>query len=243
MNEIRWNNLLPIGLFLVGFNCAEAYTVMEGGVADGGTISGRVSFNGTPPAAEMLVVDEDVQACGGDRPAEDLLVSASGGIKNVVLSIENVASGKAWDFAEEFVYDQSTCTFVPHVLLLQAGMPGVVKNSDAVGHNFHTISQGIFNTNKKINPGADMAVQANKIRRPGVIRVKCDIHSWMSGWWYVTATPYAVITDDEGNFSITGIPAGTYTVKIWHEKLGESEQTVEVTANATTELNVSLDGT
>jgi plastocyanin len=241
MRKVRRSVIVPICLYAFGATSAgAAYTVLDGGVADGGTISGRVTLDGTPPEPSMLTVDEDVEACGGDRLAENLLVSGAGGIKNVVLSIEGISSGKAWDFSEKFVYDQKNCRFVPHVLLVQLRAPGVVTNSDTVGHNFHTISKGVFNTNKKINADAEMAVQANKIRRPGVVRVKCDIHSWMSGWWFVAETPYAVLTDEDGSFSITGIPAGAYTVKIWHETLGESEQSVVVEANGTTELSVSL---
>lgn len=241
MKKIRYNTLVPICLFAFGVTSAEAaYTVLENGVTDGGAVTGRVTFKGARPEPEMLVVDEDAAACGGDRPAGNMLVNQDGGIKNVVLSIKGVKSGKPWGFSEEFVYDQVNCTFVPHVLLMQPRMSGVVKNSDSIGHNFHTISKGVFNTNKKINAAAQMAVKGNKIRRPGIVRVKCDIHSWMSGWWYVAETPYAVLTDENGGFSITDIPAGSYTVKIWHEVLGESEQSVVVEASGTTEINVSL---
>lgn len=241
MRTTLWNIIGPACLLVFGLTSAEAaYKVLEGGATDGGTLSGRITFDGTPPAPEMLIVDEDAEACGGDRPAENLLVSQSGGIGNVVLSIEGIQSGKPWGFSEEFVYDQSQCRFVPHILLIKPQTSGVVKNSDSVGHNFHTISKGIFNTNKKINAAAEMAVPGNKLRRPGVVRIKCDIHSWMTGWWFVAESPYAVLTDEEGNFSISNVPAGSYTVKIWHETLGESEQTVVVEANATTELSVSL---
>jgi len=241
MRETRWNIIVPTCLIAFGLTSAEAaYTVLEGGTPDGGTLTGKVIFDGVPPAPEMLTADEDAEACGGDRPAENLLVSQSGGISNVVLSIEGIQSGKAWNFSQEFVYDQNQCKFVPHVLLVQPQTEGVVKNSDSVGHNFHSISKGIFNTNKKINAATEMAVPGNKIRRPGIVRIKCDIHSWMSGWWYVAETPYAVLTDEDGNFSISDIPAGSYTVKIWHETLGESEQSVVIEANGTTKLAVSL---
>ena len=62
----------------------------------------------------------------------------------------------------------------------------------------------------------------------------------MAGWWYVTSSPYTVLTDEDGNFTILDIPAGTYNVKIWHETLGEAEQSVTVEANGTTEIAVSL---
>jgi len=240
MNKISWSALATSCLAIAGASIAQAYTVQDGGVQNGGTVSGRVTFNGTAPTPETLVVDQDQEACGGDRPSQELVVGADGGIQNVVVAIEDIESGKAWGFAEQFVYDQKGCSFVPHVLVMQPRAPGVVKNSDTVGHNFHTISQGIYNTNSKINAATDMSVDANRVRRPGIVRAKCDIHSWMQGWWYVAATPYAELTDASGGFTMSEVPPGTYKVKIWHEKLGEREETVVVEAGKTTEFNLSM---
>lgn len=242
MKKIRWDILVSVCVCVFAINFAEAagYTVMEGGIANGGIVQGRISFEGTPPSPKMLTIDQDVEACGGDRPSEELLVSKGGGIKNVVLSIEDIASGKDWGFSEEFVYDQKKCTFVPHVLLIKPKDKGVVLNSDSVGHNFHTVSKGIYNVNKKIKADAKMIVEENKIRRSGTVQAKCDIHSWMGGWWIVAETPYTVISDEDGKFSITDIPPGTYKLKVWHETLGESEQEVIVKAKEAAEINVSL---
>ena len=160
---------------------------------------------------------------------------------NVVLSIVDIHSGKDWDFPDEFVYDQKKCTFVPRVLLIKPKDKGVVLNSDSVGHNFHTVSKGIYNVNKKIKANAKMVVKKNKIRRSGRIRAKCDIHSWMKGWWIVAKTPYTVLSDDDGNFSITDIPPGTYKLKIWHETLGETEQEVVIKPGESTKTDVVLD--
>lgn len=212
----------------------------EGGVQNGGTLSGRVTLNGTAPAPEMLKVDEDVEACGGDRPSDALLVNGSGGIKNVVVSIEGVKSGKKWDFPSEFTYDQKGCSFVPRVMLIAPRTAGEILNSDSIGHNFHTISKGIFNINKKIQAGASLKVKNNKIRKAGMVRAKCDIHSWMGGWWVVAETPYTVLSDEDGKYSITDLPAGSYKLKIWHETLGESEQQIEIKAGETTQLDVAL---
>jgi plastocyanin len=231
-------------LLLLGANSAVAakYAVLEGGVIDGGTVSGRILFDGTPPPPRMLKVDEDVEACGSDdRPSEELLVNSNSGVKNVVLSIEGIASGKQWGTTGDFVYDQRKCKFVPRMLLIQPKVQGVVLNSDTVGHNFHAISKGIFSINKKIKAGAQMKVAEKKIRRSGIIRVKCDIHSWMKGWWIVAETPYTVISDENGSYAIADIPPGTYTLKLWHEILGESEQMVVVKANKSTEINVTLE--
>ena len=229
-----------IVLFASGPALAAKYKVAKGGVKDGGSVDGRITYNGTPPAPRILKVDEDVEACGGDRPSDELLVSAAGGIQNVVLSIEGIKSGKDWDFPENFVYDQKNCSFTPRIMIIKPKMAGEVLNSDSVGHNFHTISKGVFNVNKKIQPGSKLVVKKNKIRKSGPVRVKCDIHSWMGGHWVVAQSPYTVLTDADGNYSIKDIPAGEYTLKIWHETLGESTQKVVVTGGGSTKVDASL---
>ena len=243
MKFIHSNILISIFIFVFasGSAWAASYAVLEGGVDNGGTVSGRIILDGSPPPPRMLTIDEDVEVCGDDRPSEELVVSDSGGIKNAVLSIDDIASGKDWRLPDEFVYDQKNCSFNPRVLIIKPKMSGVVLNSDPVGHNFHTISRGIYNINKKMKAEASFAVAQNKIRRSGIVRAKCDIHSWMQGWWVVASTPYTVQSDADGNFSITDIPPGTYTLKIWHEKLGETEQTVVIKTGETTETDVVLE--
>jgi carboxypeptidase family protein len=233
--------LISSSLFFIaaGFAVAADYKVVP--VANGGTVSGRVSLNAAPPPPAVQKVDEDAAVCGAaDRPSEELLVGANRGVQNVVLSIETVGAGKDWDLPATFVYDQKKCTFVPRMIMIKPEMEGVVLNSDSVGHNFHTISQGVYNINKKIQPDTKLVVAKGQIRRSGMIRAKCDIHSWMGGWWVVADTPYTVISDKDGNFSITQVPPGTYTLKIWHEKLGESKQNVVVKAGETAKVDVVL---
>jgi hypothetical protein len=241
MKAQHWVSLALGSLVVLAAGSVFAdYKVASGGVKDGGTVSGRVTFNGPAPAPAMLKVDEDVQACGGDRPSDELIVGGSGGIQNVVLSIETIASGKDWNFPEEFTYDQKKCMFVPRIMLIKPNMAGAVLNSDSVGHNFHTISTGVYNINKKIQPNAKLVVTKDQIRRSGRVRAKCDIHSWMGGWWIVAETPYTVVSDKDGNFSITNVPPGNYTLKIWHEKLGESQQKIVVKKGEATKTDVSL---
>lgn len=226
-------------LAFAGSATAAKYKVAA--VSDGGSISGRITYDGSAPAPEILKVDEDAEACGGDRPSDELLVSGSGGIQNVVVTIENISSGKDWDMpVEEFTYDQKKCMFVPRIMVIKPKMAGAVLNSDSVGHNFHTVSKGVFNINKKIQPGAQLAVTDKKIRKTGLVDAKCDIHSWMGGAWWVAENPYTVLSDADGNFSLTDVPPGKYTIEVWHEKLGSSKHEVEVKAGADAALNVAL---
>ena len=243
MKIMRSHILISICILVFVPGSAEpaSYTVLEGGVDNGGTLRGRITLDGSPPLPKILTVDEDVEVCGGDRPSGELVISDSGGLTNAVISIDEIPAGKEWGVPDEFVYDQKKCEFVPRVLLIKPKAAGVVLNSDPVGHNFHTISPGIYNVNKKMKAEASFTVAQNKIRRPGIVRAKCDLHSWMKGWWIVTKTPYTVLSDEDGNFSITDIPPGTYTLKIWHEKLGETDRTVTINAGETTETEVTLE--
>ena len=241
MNASHWLTLITGCLLgFAGAAVAADYKVASGGVKNGGTVSGRVSLSGPAPKPVVLKVDEDKEACGGDRPSDELLVGAGGGVQNVVLSIEDVAEGKDWDFPETFTYDQKKCTFAPRIMLIKANMAGEVLNSDSIGHNFHTISKGVYNINKKIQPGSKLVVNKNNIRRSGLVRAKCDIHSWMGGAWFVAETPYTVLTDKDGNFTLKDVPPGSYTLKAWHEKLGESEHKIVVKAGETTKADVSM---
>ena len=66
-----------------------------------------------------------------------------------------------------------------------------------------------------------------KIDKPEAVEVKCDVHGWMHGWLVATANPYFAVTDGSGSFKLTDVPAGSYTVEVWHEKLGKSTQKVD----------------
>jgi hypothetical protein len=224
--------LIPVFGCLLAFAAAPAsaakYKVTS--VADGGSISGRVTLNGAAPEPEILKV-----------PSDELLVSSSGGVQNVILRIEKIAAGKDWDLpAAEFTYDQKKCAFIPRIMIIKPKMAGAVLNSDSVGHNFHTISKGVYNINKKIQPGSKLAITDKKIRKTGMVKAKCDIHSWMGGAWWVADNPYTVLSDADGNFKLTNVPPGKYSIAIWHEKLGESKQQVEVGAGADTKMDVVL---
>jgi hypothetical protein len=68
------------------------------------------------------------------------------------------------------------------------------------------------------------------LTKAGLIKLKCDVHGWMNGAIAVEDNPYFAVTGDDGSFSIGDVPAGSYTVHVWHETLGEQDQKVTVAA-------------
>jgi plastocyanin len=217
---------------------AAAY---EGGaVANGGSISGVVKFKGTAPAAKQLEATKDVQVCGKHKIMdESLVVGADGGLANAVVSITNIAKGKPMDKASP-VLDQVGCQYKPHVLAFPAGAEVQIQNSDGILHNIHTYSQA----NPSINRAQPKFKKVLKetFAKPENIKVTCDAHNWMTGWYAVQYNPYYAVTDAAGAFKLTDVPAGEYELKVWHETLGESTQKVTVGAGAAATANFELAG-
>lgn len=219
-------------------SAAKRYTVVT--VEKGGVLQGIVTLNGKIPKTRRIKVTKDKKACGDFVIDESLTVNKKGGIVNAVIEILGISQGKDWDLPDRFIFDQKGCAFTPHVMIVKPRAPGQVQNSDPVKHNVHTISKGIFSVNKTVSPGKSMKVRKKRIKKAGIIRVKCDFHKWMRGWWIVPQSPYVALSDANGQFVIRDIPPGRYKVRIWQERLGTTVKEAEIHSRRTTELKISL---
>jgi plastocyanin len=136
------------------------------------------------------------------------------------------------------VMDQRDAEFIPHVLPVQRGTVVDFINRDNVYHNVFSLSPA-----KKFNIGRRPTGQAVPITfdKPGVVEVFCDIHSNMSAYIFVMENELFAQPDKKGNYSIDHVPAGTYTIKVWHERFGNLERTISITADSTTTANFILE--
>ena len=212
----------------------------EGGdVKDGGSISGTVKFKGTAPAPKKLEVSKDTEVCGKTPKVDQSLVVNNGNVEYAVVTITDIKKGKKID-TKKVTLDQKDCQYHPHVLAFPAGAAVEILNPDGILHNVHSYS--------KVNSPFNMAqpkfkkTLEVKIDKPENIEVKCDVHGWMHGWLVATETPYVAVTDNSGNFKLTDVPPGTYTVEVWQEKLGKSTQKVTVKAKEDAKVNFELAG-
>jgi plastocyanin len=203
-----------------------------------GSLSGRLTFSGAAPAAEPVNVTKDRQVCGAHSIVkEDLIVGPDGGLRNVVVSVQGVPGGDAHALPEVELR-QKGCVFLPHVAVVAAGRPLAVFNDDGILHNIHTFST----LNRPINKAQPKFLKRIEVQfdRPETIRVTCDAHPWMSSWIVVSDHPYVALSDEGGSFRIGDVPAGSYTVRLWHETLGERTQEVVVRPAQTTDLSVAF---
>ena len=110
------------------------------------------------------------------------------------------------------VLDQRHLDFEPHVLAVRVGTVVDFPNDDHVFHNVFSFRDG-----KKFDLGLYPAGSTKPIvfDRPGLSRIFCNIHPHMAAYVMAVATPYFATADEHGVFSISGIPAGTYTYHAW----------------------------
>jgi plastocyanin len=224
-------------IWLVSIVTALAYQAEV--VRNPGKLVGVVKFEGVAPTPAPLEVSKDRDVCG-THPLFDqsLLVGRDGGIANVVLTLPQLEKGAPLKPLPAVKFDQKGCEYTPHVAVFPAGSTVDVINSDGVLHNIHTESVA--------NPVIDMAQPGFKkmitirLDKPEAIKVTCDVHNWMEGWWYVTANPYYALTDAAGHYEIDGIPPGNYEVQAWQEKLGVKTQKVTIRPGGTTTADFSM---
>jgi hypothetical protein len=212
--------------------------------ATAGTITGRIHFAGKrPPQGKAIDMSEEpacVEAHHGKAYDESLVVSKSGGLGNAFVYVKNGLEGKTFAIpADPVTIDQSGCWFRPRVLGIQTGQVLKVINSDPVTHNIHPMAE--VNREWNHSQGAGDPPIARKFLKPEImIRVKCNIHSWMHAFIGVVSNPYFAVSKDDGTFAIGNLPPGTYTIAVWQEKLGTQEQQVTVDAQGNAQANFTF---
>lgn len=227
-----------LGVALLGATTrAAAYEAIA--VTDGGTLTGTVKYDGTPPAPTKINVTKDPEVCGKEKAAPDLVVGSGGALANVVVVVKATKGKKLEPAATNPVFDQKTCEFHPHVLAFPAGSTIDILNSDGILHNIHTTSTANPPTNQA-QPKFKPKIQLKVEKPEWPIKVVCDAHGWMSAYWISQEHPYYAVTGADGSFKIADLPPGDYDVEIWHEKLGKKTEKVSIKPKADTQVSWTL---
>lgn len=234
MKRVMSSAVVLVALIVFSFTGLLAY---EGGVVKGGgTISGVVKFKGKAPAPKKLKVTKDKKVCAKTAKSDLSLVVSGGKLVNAVVFITDIKKGKKME-PQKVTLDQNGCEYHPHVLAFPAGSTIEILNPDGVLHNIHSYSK----VNKSFNRAQPKFKKKLKVKidKAEIISVKCDVHGWMSGWFFVAENPYFYVTDKSGSFKLTDVPPGTYNVEVWHETLGKVSR--KVTVKAKKEVKVTFE--
>ena len=236
----RWlSGFLILPLLGIVMTPLQGLTFEATTVSDGGTIVGEVKYAGDPPAPEKIEVTKDINICGSaPKVSPELTVGANKGIQDVVVSLPDIAKGKALEKpAKPPVLDQKNCEYHPYAQIFPVNTTLEVLNSDDVLHNVKT-EPGSKTTFNVAQPKFKRKI-TQEFKNPEIVQVECNVHGWMNAILVVADNPYYALTDANGSFKITDVPPGKYTLKVWHSKLGE--QTKDVTVGPKEEVKVAFD--
>ena len=208
------------------------------------SITGTVTFKGDAP--EMAVLDMAADpVCEGKNQEEPkrrqvLVLGDDQGIANVLVQIKGDLPAMEHEASAATVeFNQGGCQYTPHVFALRAGETLKILNPDGTLHNVHAFSKVNAEFNEAMPKFRTELEKVFDKAEPTPFAVKCDVHPWMNAWAAVFDHPYFAVTGSDGSFTIGNLPAGTYELEIWHERL--PAQTVTVTVAAGEEATVDTE--
>ena len=222
--------------FMAGVAIFAAVT-MTSAVPGGGTVSGRVTYEGTPAKQKPIDMSKE-PSCAKEYatppPTETVVTGPNNALENVVVYISAGAPDEPPP-SQPVVFTQKGCRYIPHVLAFQVNQELKVTNEDQTSHNIHPLAKINREWNKSQPPGTPTIV--DKYDKMEFIPVKCNVHPWMHGTFAVLKNSHYSISGADGGFTLPDLPPGKYTVSAFHESYGEQAQEVSITGNETKSVN------
>ncbi len=233
MIPLRSLNLLNFKMFKLIF--ATFSLLILSSPVHAGTIKGEVKYSGKVPAPVTHNTGKFKKVCGPEILDESLILENQK-VKNVVVWLEGKQAKKLKSKPGTYTIDQKKCAYSPHVLAMPQGSELKILSSDPINHNIHTYSFDNDPINIMFLPNQDYT---QEMEEPEVVKVSCDLHSWMVAYIVVTPHSYFAMTSSNGAFEIKNVPPGKYTIKVWHESLGEESRKIKV-EESVTEVNFNF---
>jgi plastocyanin len=220
-NELGKSLLALIVLFFP----LSVYGYEEMLVSNGATVRGMIKVEGQLPKLPPLQISKHKEICK-DVPNEGLVVGPGRGLRYAVVTLEAIAKGKAVEKEAIHELDNVNCRFVPHVQAASVGQFVMIKNTDPILHTAHAyFAGGQPHFNVGLYPGR---VSRKPLITPGVVKILCEVHPWMSAYIVVTEHPYHAVSDIYGEYELSDVPPGVYQLRVWHESLGTQDKRIEV---------------
>ncbi len=251
-------------LAAVGAACMLAFPVAgqaakykEVDVSNGGSIKGRVSFEGALPVdvEDLIAITKNPEVCDKDpnNPGYRKVVWVDvkdGALRGSFVFIDKIKQGKKWSEPEggNYLINQEGCRFRPWAQVVKPGTITIRNSDKGVLHNINTreligvekgraVKRTMFNFGQ---PDPGDIEQKLKPRRSAYISINCEAHNFMFGFMMAPKHPYAVVVKEDGTFSIDDVPPGKYTVKAWHPKFGVKKSTLTVPASGQVDANFAF---
>ena len=217
-------------VFLAGLVALAAVTMTSAGPGSG-TISGKVTFEGTPAKQKTIDMSKE-PSCAKEHATpittEAVVTGPGNTLENVVVYISAGAPDEPPP-STSANFEQKGCQYLPHVLAFQVGQELKISNDEQTSHNIHPLAKINREWNKSQPPGTPPIT--DKYDKAEMIPVKCNIHPWMHGNFAVLKNSHYAVTGADGSFKLPNLPPGKYTITAWHEPDQEMTQDVEISGS------------
>ena len=224
-------------LMLVGVSTL----LMSSSLMFAGTVSGKVTFTGTPAKAKTIDMSKE-PSCAKQHATplttELVVTGPNNSLENVVVYVSSGAPDDGQVPAQAVTYEQKGCQYLPHVLPMHVNQELRITNSDQTSHNIHPLAKVNREWNKSQPPGTPPI--SEKYEKPEFISVKCNVHPWMHGVFAVMNTNHYDLSKGGGAFKLPNLPPGKYTITAWHEDYGTQTADVTITGSETKDVNFTF---
>jgi plastocyanin len=227
-----------VALFVFAFSAG----ILQAAPPNDVTVHGKVTLSGAPPKSKPLDLSKEPECVRmhASNPlfSENVVTGPDNSLRNVVVYISAGANDDPPALLAPAIFDQQGCHYTTHVLALRVGQEVRISNSDPFAHNIHPIAK-INREWNKMQPSGTPAF-SYAYDHEEIIPIKCNIHPWMQGYFVILKTTHFAVTDEDGRFSLPGLPPGHYVVTAWHETYGTQTKEITVTAGASPSLDFTF---
>jgi hypothetical protein len=221
-----------------GGSSGRAYAANSQGAT--GSVAGTVK--GVGPATDTTIVPtHDLRACS--RFTEPLYPAKDGGVGDAIVWISGIASGRENDVPRRVTMTMEDCRLSPRVVPVAAGGTVILNSHDAISLRLRfldTDARDSVRATVAMTDEGQVVPLSDATRTPGIVAVRDDLHPWVRGYLAVAPHPYVAVTEADGHFTFEGVPAGSYTLVVWHERFGLVSQPITITAGQGTKTDVQL---
>jgi hypothetical protein len=263
---MRNRQSLTMSLLIGGMLIAAPLVAQAGGTIKGKvTFAGKVP----PPKEFAFSKFPNEKFCqknpnksedGKTRLLNEVEVGEGNALKNAVVSVREIEDkdfrAQAKKEAPQTV-EADLCEFKPYTgVSVSLGQFKVVNNdadpedpksAEGVLHNPHSFDQLGAKSSTEFNIGLakkgdslEKTVKLKMSKKGSVLRLQCDQHEYMQGWYLPVTNPHYSVVGEDGTFEIKDVPAGKQKVMAWHPVAGQMETDVEVKDGGTVEANFEI---
>ncbi len=220
-----------------GVEIAKAYEAVDG--FQGTMVKGRITFHGNVPQPEQYDVRRDFKFCGETMVVVPMEMNPdSHGVSNVVVSIEGIEKGKTIQGQQSAPLMNKQCRFEPLTQAATVNAKLEISSEDPVLHNTHLRMNEKTFLNIALPPKGRVIQKV--LKKPGRLEVRCDAHKFMHATIHVFPHPYFALTNKDGEFEISGVPAGDYQLTLWHKVVGTIKKPIAVPSSGEMALSIDL---